>query len=456
MNEIEERVQTNSNNDDDDDDDDNETTQPQSTMMSLLDKYSKMDEQLTLVREEIARLELEIQTRNRNVERLLEERQEMSKDLERISKETEILEKDREYARAKLQAAEKELGEAKQGKEEARKNLEQAKKRSKQYRKQFLESSKSFRKECQKRKATCLSLGLNFAPLAAYSLVFRPEMVACFENADDHIIHEKSKEERQERTRLLEQIKEMEQSHAIAKERRDALRLEKENLLQRSRDRQKRKANLQAQLNRIMKDIDVLTNQKQQGAKQPKTRSIAHGATANPSKNRTSTSTIPRELLFFAIVSLTEVVLSCALVGWHTHLFLFFGHVGGSGSQGRIPNPYAKSKSKTTIPATRIPAQPPTQQQQQLQLRSMDQNPPPGSSSSSRKQVNQHQTSSTQKIKPTTFVVGGRSNTDQYPHRVGRLRTSRDFGLSLRIGDAAMTDSDSDDELLSFVAFGKK
>jgi hypothetical protein len=62
--------------------------------------------------------------------------------------------------------------------------------------------------------------------------------------------------------------------------------------------------------------------------------------------------------------------------------------------------------------------------------------------------------------RPSTNMTNGAGNsnnnsnrTEQYPHRVGRLRTSRDFGLSLRIEDE--DSDDSDDELLSYVAFRK-
>jgi hypothetical protein len=80
------------------------------------------------------------------------------------------------------------------------------------------------------------------------------------------------------------------------------------------------------------------------------------------------------------------------------------------------------------------------------------------------------------------------STNQQYPHRIDRVRTSRDFGLSLRLSDTTTTpssirnnfaepatrnarqneidqqkgstrveeeDEDDNDELLSFVAFGK-
>ena len=53
------------------------------------------------------------------------------------------------------------------------------------------------------------------------------------------------------------------------------------------------------------------------------------------------------------------------------------------------------------------------------------------------------------------------ATTEQYPHRVGRRRAPRDFGLSLRIEDGTDDDSDddndddNDDDLLSFVAFRK-
>jgi hypothetical protein len=53
----------------------------------------------------------------------------------------------------------------------------------------------------------------------------------------------------------------------------------------------------------------------------------------------------------------------------------------------------------------------------------------------------------------TTNGAGNSNRTEQYPHRVGRLRTSRDFGLSLRMEDE--DSDDSDDELLSYVAFRK-
>lgn len=66
--------------------------------------------------------------------------------------------------------------------------------------------------------------------------------------------------------------------------------------------------------------------------------------------------------------------------------------------------------------------------------------------SSTRAVVNAQQSFST-KISGAT--------TEQYPHRVGRRRAPRDFGLSLRIEDGTDSDGDTDDDLLSFVAFRK-
>ncbi|CAJ1950399.1 unnamed protein product [Cylindrotheca closterium] len=215
--------------------DDDQSMQPPSAMLSLLDKYSRMEAQMTHVRQETTRIQLEIQARNSSAEKLAEERQGMIVEQERFSKETKILQEDAKIARQKLNSTQQEALQAKERKEEARRNLDRLEMQSKEYRRRFFYSSQSFRNECKKRKVTCQALGLTRAPLVAHAM-------------------------------------------EASKQRREQLKKQKDDLLSRSRDRRQRKTSLEAQLGRILKDIDML-NSRIQGEKRPTT--ISTQATTN-------------------------------------------------------------------------------------------------------------------------------------------------------------------------------
>ncbi|CAJ1964698.1 unnamed protein product [Cylindrotheca closterium] len=249
--------------------DDDQSMQPPSAMLSLLDKYSRMEAQMTHVRQETTRIQLEIQARNSSAEKLSEERQGMIVEQERFSKETKILQEDAKIARQKLNSIQQEALQAKQRKEEARRNLDRLEMQSKEYRRRFFHSSQSFRNECKKRKITCQALGLTHAPLVAHAMVFQPQMFSSFHNINnpDEI---QSENQDGEHSCLIKQLKALEASHSASKQRREQLKKQKDDLLSRSRDRRQRKTSLEAQLGRILKDIDML-NSRIQGEKRPTT-----------------------------------------------------------------------------------------------------------------------------------------------------------------------------------------
>lgn len=242
-------------------DDDDQSMQPPSAMLSLLDKYSRMDAQLTHARQETTRIQLEIRARYDNVEKLLEERQETLVEQKRISKESLFLQTDVKLARQQLKSIQQETLQAKQKREEAQRNLDRLELQSKEYRQRFFHSSHSFRNECKKRKIACQSLGLTNAPLVAHAMIFRPQMLSSFGNISGQD-ESRSQNQDEEHTRLMQHLEALEASHENSKQRRDKLQKQKDNLLGRSRDRRQRKSNLQVQLDRILRDIDILNDRR--------------------------------------------------------------------------------------------------------------------------------------------------------------------------------------------------
>lgn len=395
--------------------------EPPSAMLSLLEKYSRMDAQMTEVRQEITRIQQEIQIRNANTEKLLEERQEMILETKRISEESKILREDEKRAKERLQAIRQEVLQSKRSKEEAQRNVNLLEQQSKEYRRRFFESSLAFRKECKKRKLTCQKLGLIHEPLVAHAAVFRPQMLSS--SLENHVgsLDEspKSHEQVEERNRMVAQLKALEASHAESKRRRDKLEKEKQELLNRSRDRNQRKANLQSQLERIMKDIESLQNQLQSKNSAPPIREETTQTQALPNASCRSRSTTAGEYQ-------NRRIAMDLLKYFVTYILSSKGN-GGLGAQSSgaiVRNPYAKSNQKK-------PRQP--------------------SVSSRRETTNS----------PKEKNTGSATTSEQYPHRAAgaRRRAPQDFGLSLRIQhgtDSSDDDDDSkDDELLSFIAFRK-
>ncbi|KAL3935066.1 MAG: hypothetical protein SGBAC_009343 [Bacillariaceae sp.] len=374
-------------------DDDDQTMQPPSAMLSLLDKYSRMEAQLTNVRQEITRIQLEIRTRNDNVEKLLEERQATIVEQKRISKESLILQKDAKHARQQLESIQQETLQTKQKREEAQRNLDRLELQSKEYRQRFFQSSHSFRNECKKRKIVCQSLGLTNAPLVAHAMIFRPQMLSSFGNISGQV-EPRGQNQDEEHNRRMQHLKALEASHEHSKQRRDKLRKQRDNLLDRSRDRRQRKSNLQAQLDRILRDIDILNDRRIQTERR---------STIPIQREETS----PMQARMVSKANSTSVqMISEKNTG-----------VGGASNKA-FHNPYAKSNRKKSQPSL----------------------------SSTTAAVNSQETFGTKSTGATT---------EQYPHRVGRRRAPRDFGLSLRIEDGTDSDGDTDDDLLSFVAFRK-
>lgn len=276
------------------DDGDQPMEEPPSAMLSLLEKYSRMDAQMTQVRQEITRIQLEIQSRNANAKRLLEERQEMLVEKERISKESKILQEDAKQVHQKLKAAEEEALQSKRRKDEAQRNMQRLELQSKENRRRFFKSSMSFRNECKKRKIICQKLGLIHEPLVAHAAVFRPQLFPSLHDSN-YQSEAQSQKQVEERNHLAAQLKALEASHTTSKRRRDTLQKQKENLLSRSRDRSRGKASLEAQLNRISKDIDTLHSRIQNTSTSIPVRRETTSTQVLPNTNCPSRSTTARK-----------------------------------------------------------------------------------------------------------------------------------------------------------------
>lgn len=234
--------------------------QPQPpVMMSLLDKYSNMDTKMDQVRQETAEVELEIQRRQTNTEELLEEREHMKTLQERTLQQQRDLTNEAEKAILKLHEVAEERAQAETKRDEAQARLDRIKKRSNEYREQFLHSSRTFRSQCKRRKMTSQTLGVPNEALAAYSYVTWPQLVQAFEEPEDG--RDASDELKYSQTK--DKFRELEKSHAESKRECDEWMAKKEGLAERANKRKTQKANLQAQLNRLLQDIRNIQGQLQ-------------------------------------------------------------------------------------------------------------------------------------------------------------------------------------------------
>jgi chromosome segregation ATPase len=227
-------------------------------MMSLLEKYSKMDSQIDYVRQETAKVQLEIQRRQTKTQELFEEREQM-KQLQECTLQQQLdLTNGAEKALQKIHQIAEERAQAESKREEAQARLDRMKQRSNDYRQQFFQGSRTFRSQCKRLKMTGQSLGLLNAPLAAHALVNQPHLVQVFEEPDNDY----DGGDDLEYTHALEKkLQELEKSHVESKRECDEWQVKKDRLTERSNKRTTQQANLQAQLDRLLKDVQKIQGQ---------------------------------------------------------------------------------------------------------------------------------------------------------------------------------------------------
>jgi chromosome segregation ATPase len=226
-------------------------------MMSLLEKYSKMDSQMDYVRQETAKVQLEIQQRQTKTQELFEEREQMKQLQERTLQQQLDLTNGAEMALQKIHQIAEERAQAESKREEAQARLDRMKQRSNDYRQQFLQASRTFRSQCKRLKMTGQSLGMLNAPLAAHALVNQPHLVQVFEEPDND--HDGGDD--LEYANALKKSQELEKSRVESKRERDEWQVKKDRLTERSNKRKTQQANLQAQLDRLLNDVQKIQGQ---------------------------------------------------------------------------------------------------------------------------------------------------------------------------------------------------
>eukprot|EP00980_Cylindrotheca_fusiformis_P019917 scaffold7017_cov134-Cylindrotheca_fusiformis.AAC.12 len=380
-------------------------------MMSLLEKYSKMDSQMDQVRQETARVQQEMQRRQAATKALLEEREEMKLLQERTQQQQRDLTNEVEEAMEKLHQLAEERAQAESKKEEAQARLDRTKQRSISYREQFLHVSRKFRSQCERLEMTRQSLGAPNESLAALALANHPHLVDAFEETDDA----SEDEDDFEYSQALETVRALEQSHAESKKARDELVAKKDHLEERSNKRKTQQVNLENQLNRIVEDSKKIKAQIQEVRAAQAAEAMSDNVVVATTGMHFDPMTLPNSMLNMSSSK-------------------FCVHIGPSTDTAAIRNPYARPnrippQADATTKRTTVPTA----------------NQPFWASTTNKAHGTRIATNST---------TGTTSNrTEQYPHRVGRLRNSRDFGISLRMDDEES--EDSDDELLSDTSTSK-
>lgn len=245
---------------------------------SLLVKYSNMDRQFEQVRQEVNKVELEIQNRQKRINELLEERQEMKR-IQGLTLEEQVrLTKEAENAMQELHQIEEETAQALAMKQDAQALLDRARQRSKDYRQQFLESSRVFRSQCKRFKLEGTISGLtntNTRLLAAYAVVKKTQLVEVFHEPE--MVDE---EDDLEYTEAFKLLKELEESHQQSKRERAESQSKIDSLVARADRQTKERGNLKSQLARLQEDARKIKEQIQ-------------GLKSNANKRSKTTQSVP-------------------------------------------------------------------------------------------------------------------------------------------------------------------
>jgi chromosome segregation ATPase len=243
--------------------------------MSLLEKYSSIHRGIDQARDETASMRLKIEETQQQIERLKEERASMKDQTKIHGTERKTLESQTEQALVELMELEQTHSIVLAEHGQAKSKLDNVKRLAQEHRQAFLEDTRAFRSSCKRLCVRAGLLGLTHAPLGAYRIVQQTR------GKDAHLLQEDDdesssstnlntgcgrgqdydKKNDEEMTQALLCYQNYQKSHRLAEQARDDTAAKKNGIVEKAENRKNRKAQLQAQLERIQKDVGQLESQ---------------------------------------------------------------------------------------------------------------------------------------------------------------------------------------------------